>query len=69
MLLLCIVVILFQFFAGNVAYAEALLNTDTAIVDVLSSSCSIFTLLLSAVFPLNERDRISVCKVFAVLLW
>lgn len=56
------------FFAGNIAYQEALAITEVAVVNVLSSTSSLFTLILSAAFPSDERDKFTLCKLFAVLL-
>ena len=38
-----------------------------AVVNILSASSSVFTLILSGVFPSEPSDRITVSKVFAVL--
>nr|XP_039261425.1 solute carrier family 35 member F5-like [Styela clava] len=56
------------FFAGNIAYQEALSITEVAVVNVLSSTSSLFTLILSAIFPSDERDKFTLCKLFAVLV-
>jgi len=55
------------FFLGNVAYQESLSVSQVAIVNIFSATSSIFTLLLSALFPTSHNDEFSVSKLFAVL--
>ena len=38
-------------FSGNFCYQTALAETEAAVVNVLSASSSIFTLVLAAIFP------------------
>jgi len=57
----------FPFLAGQYCYQRALALTEAAVVNILSASSSVFTLLLSGVFPSEPSDRITVSKVFAVL--
>jgi len=55
------------FFAGNYSYQAALSYTEAGIVNVLSASSCLFTLVLSAIFPSTQLDRLSLTKVVAVL--
>jgi len=57
----------FLFFLGNYSYQAALSYTEAAIVNVLSASSCLFTLLLAAIFPSMSSDRLSLTKVIAVL--
>eukprot|EP00095_Tigriopus_kingsejongensis_P001336 snap_masked-scaffold1057_size73593-processed-gene-0.8 protein:Tk01336 transcript:snap_masked-scaffold1057_size73593-processed-gene-0.8-mRNA-1 annotation:"solute carrier family 35 member f5-like" len=54
-------------FFGNYCYQAALSHTEAAIVNVLSSSSCLFTLILSGLFPSEDSDRLTLSKVFAVL--
>merc|ERR1719433_675587 len=54
-------------FIGNYSYQAALADTEAGIVNVLSASSCLFTLLLSAIFPSTSLDRISLTKLVAVL--
>merc|ERR1719348_2938258 len=54
-------------FAGNYSYQAALAYTEAGIVNVLSASSCLFTLVLSAIFPSTQLDRLSFTKVVAVL--
>lgn len=56
------------FFAGNIAYQEALSITEVAVVNVLSSTSSLFTLILAAIFPSDARDKFTICKLLAVFV-
>jgi len=56
----------FPFFAGNYCYQRALSLTEAAVVNVLSASSSVFTLILSGVFPSEPSDKLTVSKFFAV---
>merc|ERR1719189_2589447 len=56
----------FPWFAGNYCYQHALEKTEAAIVNVLSASSCIFTLLLAGAFPSEPGDKITVSKIFAV---
>ena len=49
------------------SYQEALAKTEAAVVNILSSSSSFFTLVLSALFPSDSGDKLSLSKSFAVL--
>lgn len=55
-------------FLGNLSYQEALADTRAGIVNALSSTSGLFTLLLAAVFPANSNDRITLSKMVAVLI-
>ena len=54
-------------FLGNYCYQMALSKTEAAVVNILSSSSSFFTLLLSALFPSDSSDQLSLSKLCAVL--
>ena len=58
----------FQFFFGNLSYQEALADTEAGIVNVLSSSSGLFTLVLAAIFPGSAVDRFSLSKLCVVAL-
>uniref|UniRef100_A0A8B9RHC6 Solute carrier family 35 member F5 n=1 Tax=Astyanax mexicanus TaxID=7994 RepID=A0A8B9RHC6_ASTMX len=47
----------FVWFLANLAYQEALTDTQVAIVNILSSTSGLFTLVLAAIFPSNSSDR------------
>lgn len=53
-------------FVGNLSYQEALSNTKAGIVNILSCSSGLFTLILAAVFPANSGDRFTLSKFLAV---
>ena len=57
-------------FLGNYCYQVALSDTEAAIVNVLSSSSCLFTLLLASVFPSADdgSDRLTLSKLVAVEL-
>ncbi|XP_050388484.1 solute carrier family 35 member F5 [Patella vulgata] len=54
-------------FFANFAYQEALLDTEAAIVNVLSSTSGLFTLVCAAVYPSSSSDRFSLSKLVAVM--
>lgn len=58
---------LFQWFFGNYSYQEALSQTEVGIVNVLSSTSGLFTLILAALFPSSTADRFTLSKLVAVL--
>lgn len=53
-------------FGGNYCYQAALSDTEAAVVNVLSASSSLFTLILAAIFPSEPGDRITLSKFAAV---
>jgi len=53
-------------FVGNFSYQMALNKTEAAVVNVLSSSASFMTLLLSALFPSDSSDKLTVSKLCGV---
>nr|XP_055218754.1 solute carrier family 35 member F5-like [Gorilla gorilla gorilla] len=55
-------------FLANLSYQEALSDTQVAIVNILSSTSGLFTLILAAVFPSNSGDRFTLSKLLAVIL-
>lgn len=58
----------FVWFLANFAYQAALSDTQVAIVNILSSTSGLFTLILAAVFPSNSGDRFTLSKLLAVIL-
>uniref|UniRef100_A0A1I8H4W5 Solute carrier family 35 member F5 n=1 Tax=Macrostomum lignano TaxID=282301 RepID=A0A1I8H4W5_9PLAT len=62
-LLFCLV-----WFLGNWSYQEALNRSPAGVVNVVSTSSSLFTLILSSMFPSDVRDKFSLSKLLAVLL-
>uniref|UniRef100_A0A3Q1JAG3 Solute carrier family 35 member F5 n=1 Tax=Anabas testudineus TaxID=64144 RepID=A0A3Q1JAG3_ANATE len=58
----------FVWFLANLSYQEALSNTQVAIVNILSSTSGLFTLILAAIFPSNSSDRFTLSKLLAVAL-
>ncbi|KAK1165994.1 solute carrier family 35 member F5-like isoform X1 [Acipenser oxyrinchus oxyrinchus] len=58
----------FVWFLANFSYQEALSDTQVAIVNILSSTSGLFTLILAAVFPSNSGDRFTLSKLLAVAL-
>ncbi|XP_042733723.1 solute carrier family 35 member F5 isoform X1 [Lagopus leucura] len=58
----------FVWFLANFSYQEALSDTQVAIVNILSSTSGLFTLILAAVFPSNSGDRFTLSKLLAVFL-
>lgn len=55
-------------FIGNYSYQAALSHTEAGIVNVMSSSSSLFTLLLAACLPSGISDRFTITKFVAVLI-
>ncbi|KAK5647587.1 hypothetical protein RI129_002479 [Pyrocoelia pectoralis] len=53
-------------FLANYSYQLALAKTEAGMVNLLSSSSSLFTLVLSALFPSNHTDRFTISKLVAV---
>ncbi|XP_049584893.1 solute carrier family 35 member F5 isoform X1 [Syngnathus scovelli] len=58
----------FVWFLANLSYQEALSDTQVAIVNILSSTSGLFTLILAAVFPSSSSDRFTLSKLLAVVL-
>ena len=56
-----------QWFLGNYSYQAALSHTEAGLVNVLSSSSSLFTLLLAACLPSGVSDRFTLTKFVAVI--
>uniref|UniRef100_A0A8C6M4H0 Solute carrier family 35 member F5 n=1 Tax=Nothobranchius furzeri TaxID=105023 RepID=A0A8C6M4H0_NOTFU len=46
----------FVWFLANLSYQEALSDTQVAVVNILSSTSGLFTLILAAIFPSNSSD-------------
>ncbi|XP_061189405.1 solute carrier family 35 member F5-like isoform X1 [Saccostrea echinata] len=55
-------------FVGNFSYQEALRDTEAGIVNVLSSTSGLFTLICAALYPSSSADRFTLSKLFAVFL-
>ncbi|KAJ8936034.1 hypothetical protein NQ318_015440 [Aromia moschata] len=55
-------------FVANYTYQLALSETEAGMVNVLSSTSSLFTLILAAIFSSNQADRFTVSKLVAVFL-
>ncbi|XP_066305451.1 solute carrier family 35 member F5-like [Branchiostoma lanceolatum] len=62
-LLFCI-----PWFLGNLSYQEALDETQAAVVNILSSTSGLFTLILAALFPSSYGDKFTASKLVAVLI-
>ncbi|XP_068102440.1 solute carrier family 35 member F5 isoform X2 [Hyperolius riggenbachi] len=58
----------FVWFLANYSYQEALSETQVAIVNIISSTSGLFTLILASVFPSNSGDRFTLSKLLAVTL-
>jgi solute carrier family 35 protein F5 len=56
-----------QWFLGNYSYQAALSHTEAGLVNVLSSSSSLFTLMLAACLPSGTSDRFTLTKFIAVV--
>uniref|UniRef100_A0A6P7FML2 Solute carrier family 35 member F5 n=1 Tax=Diabrotica virgifera virgifera TaxID=50390 RepID=A0A6P7FML2_DIAVI len=55
-------------FIANYTYQVALSETEAGIVNVLSSTSSLFTLVLASIFPSNPSDKFTLSKLVAVFL-
>lgn len=55
-------------FIANYMFQLALDPSETALVTLLSTTSSLFTLALAASFPSSSGDRFTISKLFAVLL-
>jgi len=55
-------------FFGNLSYQEALADTEAGIVNSLSSTSGLFTLMLAAIFPANSGDRLTLSKIVTVMI-
>ncbi|XP_076459451.1 solute carrier family 35 member F5-like isoform X2 [Babylonia areolata] len=64
---LAVIFCLLWFFA-NYTYQEALKDTEAGIVNVLSSTSGLFTLICAAIYPSSHGDRFTLSKLFAVLV-
>lgn len=56
------------FFVGQYSYQMALSLTSAPVVNILSSTSGLFTLILSAVFPSQTSDRFSLMKFLFVIV-
>ncbi|KAJ8926015.1 hypothetical protein NQ315_009870 [Exocentrus adspersus] len=55
-------------FLANYSYQVALSETEAGMVNVLSSTSSLFTLILASLFPSNSADKFTLSKLVAVCL-
>ncbi|KAG5885949.1 hypothetical protein JTB14_018403 [Gonioctena quinquepunctata] len=55
-------------FVANYTYQVALSETEAGMVNVLSSTSSLFTLILASIFPSNQNDKFTLSKLVAVTL-
>ncbi|CAG9820957.1 unnamed protein product [Phaedon cochleariae] len=55
-------------FVANYTYQVALSETEAGMVNVLSSTSSLFTLILASLFPSNPVDTFTFSKLVAVIL-
>lgn len=55
-------------FLANFAYQEALDDTQMSIVNTLSSTSGLFTMILAALFPSSQGDKFTLTKLVAVLV-
>ncbi|XP_022098441.1 solute carrier family 35 member F5-like [Acanthaster planci] len=55
-------------FLANFSYQEALNDTQMAIVNTLSSTSGVFTMILAAFFPSSSGDKFTLTKLVSVLL-
>ncbi|XP_054643627.1 solute carrier family 35 member F5-like isoform X2 [Dunckerocampus dactyliophorus] len=58
----------FVWFLANLSYQEALSDTQVAIVNILSSTSGLFTLIFAAIFPSSSSDRFTLSKLLVVAL-
>ncbi|CAL4236308.1 unnamed protein product, partial [Meganyctiphanes norvegica] len=58
----------FQWFLGNYSYGIALSDTEAGVVNMVSSTSGLFTLILAAIFPAGESDRFTLSKLCSVLI-
>ncbi|KAK3083091.1 hypothetical protein FSP39_013752 [Pinctada imbricata] len=58
----------FLWFLANLSYQEALLDTEAGVVNVLSSTSGLFTLVCAAVYPSSGADRFTLSKLVSVLV-
>lgn len=59
---------MFQWFVANYTYQASLVTTEAGVVTALSSTSSLFTLVLAALFPSQPGDRITLSKLIAVCI-
>ncbi|OWF51586.1 solute carrier family 35 member F5-like isoform X1 [Mizuhopecten yessoensis] len=57
-----------MWFFGNYAYQLALLDTEAGVVNVLSSTSGLFTLVCAAIYPSSGADRFTLSKLVTVLI-
>jgi len=57
----------FQWFFANYTYQLALSNSQVGVVNVLSSTSSLFTLILASVFPSVISDSFTLSKFLTVV--
>lgn len=57
-----------QWFIANYLFQLALEPNEAALVTLLSSTSSFFTLILAALYPSSNGDKLTLSKIFAVIL-
>ena len=62
------IIVFLQWFVANLSYQEALLDTQAGVVNVLSSTSGLFTLICAAIFPSSGADRFTLSKLCTVLI-
>ncbi|XP_071540147.1 solute carrier family 35 member F5 isoform X2 [Panulirus ornatus] len=55
-------------FIGNYSYQIALSDTEAGVVNVISSTSGLFTLVLAAIFPSSTSDKFTLSKLASVIL-
>ncbi|XP_069947316.1 solute carrier family 35 member F5 isoform X2 [Cherax quadricarinatus] len=55
-------------FAGNYSYQIALSDSEAGVVNVISSTSGLFTLILASIFPSSVMDKFTLSKLASVLL-
>lgn len=53
---------------GNYGYQIALSDTEAGVVNVISSTSGLFTLVLAAIFPSSTSDKFTLSKLASVFL-
>lgn len=62
------IVFTFLWFLSGYMYREALHITATGIVNVMMSTCSLFTLICAAIYPASHGDKFTLSKLTVVLI-
>ncbi|KAL8610278.1 hypothetical protein ACOMHN_062010 [Nucella lapillus] len=62
------IVFAFLWFFSGYMYRKALLQTATGIVNVMTSTCGLFTLICAAIYPGSHGDKFTLSKLTVVLI-